>query len=146
MPPVEADYAEWFTAHRTAIMRRTQPDWRWNANPVPQRKPAFDGFVGDRQGRIWVSRLLGTEEVTDCDADPRSVEGRPAVACWRDQRGWDVFDEETGRYLGALESPVNLRMPVLLEDAVLTVHEDEAGTIRIKRYRLVLPDDGEDPS
>ncbi len=142
LPSAHPDYAAWYTAWTTALMRRTQPDWQWTAGPVPERKPAFRTIAGDRYGRVWVMRALGTEAVSDCDADPASVTSGRAVACWRDQLGFDVFEEETGRFLGRVPLPHEPRFPappVFLEDAVVLVREDEAGTIMVKRYRLVLP-------
>ena len=129
LPPVPPEYAEWFTIQRTDVMQRVQPYWQWNANPVPERKPAFSDFTGDRHGRIWVTRPLGTRTITDCDVDPLGVEGRRAVSCWRDVVGLDVFEAESGRFLGQIEPPYTLSHPVFLNDAILTVHEDEAGTI-----------------
>ena len=69
----------------------------------------------------------------------RGVEGRRAVSCWRDVAGLDVFEAESGRFLGQIEPPYTLSHPVFLDDAILTVHEDDAGTIMVKRYRPVLP-------
>lgn len=55
----------------------------------------------------------------------------------------DVFDEATGKFLGEVELPegVTLRASFIEGDAVYTPVEDEAGTIRVKRFRLVLPGD-----
>jgi len=139
---VVPEYAAWLTAKLTQRMRE-QPDWEWNANPVPPTKPAFTSFTGDRHGRIWVSRALGTATVAECDIDPLLVEGRSAVACWRDLPGLDVFEEDTGRFLGQISLDEPLRHPVFFEDAILTVSEDGAGTIMVKRYRLVLPGEQE---
>jgi hypothetical protein len=141
LPAVDPEHAEWFTRQRTEVMRRVQADWEWRVNPVPGTKPAFSGFTGDRHGRIWVTRALGTVPVAECDADPLSVEGRRAVSCWGDVPGVDVFDEESGRFLGQIELQAPLRHPVFLDDAILTVREDAAGTIMVKRYRLRLPDE-----
>jgi sugar lactone lactonase YvrE len=139
LPAVPPELAEWYTIQRTDVMRRVQPDWQWTVNPVPAHKPAFTGFAGDRNGRIWVTRALGTETITDCDPDPLGVEGRRAISCWRDVVGLDVFEERTGRLLGQIEPPHALSHPVFLEDAILTAYEDEAGTIMVKRYRLQMP-------
>jgi len=140
---VVPEYAEWETARLTQRMRKEQPDWEWNANPVPATKPAFTRFTGDRHGRIWVSRALGTATVAECDIDPLSVEGRSAIPCWRDLPGLDVFDEDTGRFLGQISLDEPLLHPVFFEDAILTAVEDAAGTIMVKRYRLVLSGDRE---
>lgn len=141
LPAVPPGYADWFTAQRTDVMRRVQPDWQWTANAVPAQEPAFNAFTGDRHGRLWVSRSLGTETVSECDADPLGVVGRRAVACWRDESGYDVFNEVTGRLLGEVLLPDG-RLHVFLGNTVLMVQENEVGTIMVKRYRLVLPGEG----
>jgi len=140
LPPVPPAHAEWFILHRTIVMQRVQPDWRWTANPVPDTKPAFASFFGDRHGRIWVTRPRGTYAVTECDPDPRAVSGRVAASCWRDAFGFDVFDEASGRFLGAVNLPHAPRFPVFLRDSVLLVQGDRFSTIMVKRYRLQIPD------
>jgi hypothetical protein len=70
-----------------------------------------------------------------------AAEARDAP-CWTDTTLLDVFDVE-GRYLGPVEVPVGMRSsPAVLHvrgNQVVGVVEDEAGTIMVKRYRLVLP-------
>jgi len=146
--PVSADEAEWLTARVTALMRRVQPDWSWPLTPIPDHRPAFLHFRGDRYGRIWVVRALRTDEVTDCDPNPLSVEDQSPRYCWRDVFGLDVFDEEDGRYLGEVEVPIISIFgapPALafLRDSLIVAVQDEAGTIMVKRYRLVLPGEQE---
>lgn len=54
----------------------------------------------------------------------------------------DAFDE-TGRYLGSIESPEVIRAaPLLLyvsNDLVVTGWQDDQGVYKAKRYRLLLP-------
>jgi hypothetical protein len=57
--------------------------------------------------------------------------------------GLDGF-EEAGRFLGTVKLPPEVRFsyavePFLWGNQMLAVAEDEAGTIMVKRYRLVLP-------
>ena len=141
MPSVREAHREWFTDHWTAEMRSVQPDWSWTANAVPDHFPAFEMFYGDRFGRIWVRRIIGTEEVVACDPNPRAVEAGQARPCWRDVYGFDVFEEETGRFLGSVAAPANARHPIrpaFLEDGFVMAVEDDVGTIMVKRYRMVL--------
>ena len=138
LPTVPDAYRDWFTDYWTTWMRSMQPDWSWDVDPVPEYVPAFDQFFGDRYGRIWVGRVIGIREVAGCNPST-AAEGR---ACWRDVRGFDVFDEESGRFLGQVGVPAGAtprHRPGFLEDGFLLVAEDEAGTIMVKRYRLVLP-------
>jgi hypothetical protein len=69
--------------------------------------------------------------------------------CWHDQPIFDVFGAD-GRYLGEAEAPEALAaapsltamlrtQPFVDDRMLLAVVEDEAGTIVVKRYRLLLP-------
>ena len=61
--------------------------------------------------------------------------------CWPEHTTWDVF-EEGGRFLGAADVPESAswyRYPYIRDDMFLSVTMDDAGTIMVKRYRLVLP-------
>jgi len=142
LPPVSDRERDWQIRLATRRMRRRQPDWTWNANPIPDHKPAFRWFFGDRHGRIWVQRIIRTDPVIECDQDPHLVEGRPLRLCWREVLGFDLFEEQTGHFLGEVELPAGFqagRWPAFVADGFVAVVEDEAGTIMVKRYRLVLP-------
>lgn len=142
LPPVSDREKDWQTRVVTRRMRRVQPDWSWNANPIPDHKPAFRWFFGDRHGRVWVQRVIRTDPVTDCDRDPHLVEGRLPRLCWREVLGFDLFEEDTGRFLGQVELPAGFQpgsWPDFVHDGLVAVVEDDAGTIMVKRYRLVLP-------
>ena len=97
LPAVSEPEREWLTKLWTKRMRSLQPDWTWNSQPVPAHKPAFDRFFGDRYGRLWVRRVVGTDDVSDCVQDPTAGEDLGPRSCWQDVFGFDVFDEETGR-------------------------------------------------
>jgi hypothetical protein len=51
---------------------------------------------------------------------------------------WDVFDRD-GRYLGNVEGLPVVSRPFINGDTVVAVALDDAGTVMVKRYRLVLP-------
>jgi hypothetical protein len=143
IPSVPRDEREWLTDYWTTDMRSVQPDWQWHANPVPEQRPAFEGFFGDRAGRIWVHRIIGSEAIADCDPNA-PVPAGVGPSCWRDLHGFDIFEEASGRFLGQVSIPAGARIssfswPAFLEDGPLLVVEDQAGTIKVKRYRLVLP-------
>jgi hypothetical protein len=66
------------------------------------------------------------------------------VPCFTREDVADVFDEESGKLLGEVEFPsavleVDLSVPFIHGNELYTAIEDEAGTIMVKRYRLVLP-------
>ncbi len=66
--------------------------------------------------------------------------------CWQDALFFDVIAED-GRYLGSVDVRNEMReqirrwarTPHLAGDRVTAVAVDDAGTIMVKRYRLVLP-------
>ena len=71
----------------------------------------------------------------------------PANPCWRDTRFFDAFDAE-GRYLGEIQGlspyPWFARPTIFARgDMVVAPQQDDAGTIMVKRYRLVLPGEEE---
>jgi hypothetical protein len=109
---------------------------------VPRYKPAFDVLYAAHDGRILMERLGPSRRVASCTEQPRP-DDEDRIACWQNTYIWDVFAND-GRYLGEIEPPPDRRFPPLpppfLEGQRLTVaSEDSSGTIRIKRYRLVLP-------
>jgi hypothetical protein len=146
LPSVPSEEREWLTDYWTTEMRSVQPDWVWHTNPVPEQRPAFEGFFGDRGGRIWVHRIIGSEAIAQCDPNAPVAPG-VGPSCWRDLYGFDIFEEASGRFLGQVAVPPGARIssfswPAFLEDGPLLVVEDQAGTIMVKRYRLVLPREG----
>ena len=144
--PVSRDEAEWRTASLTARRRSSMPDWTWDGPPIPAHKPAYSALIPDHSGRLWVEHVIRTEPVTPCDTNPLSPAGDRPLSCWRQVNGVDVFDVETGRYLGPLDTGVNLpyRSSLFIKgDTLIMQVEDVAGTIMVKRYRLVLPGEGE---
>jgi len=140
LPIISAEQREWLTRLWTARMRAVQPDWTWTANPVPDRKPAFDWFFGDRYGRIWLRRVVGTKMVSDCANDASSVHGSSPRSCWKDRFAFDIFDEKSGRFLGQVGLPEGVShqaWPAFVKDGFLAVVEDDAGTFMVKRYELI---------
>ena len=142
--PVSGVELAWHEAMTELIMRRLQPDWTWNANPIPATKPFFRRFYVDTEGVLWVRRIVRSEAVPDCDANPGDAiaEERPPVPCFRDIEGFDVFGQD-GRFHGSVELPAMslVAEPAILGDTVLLAGEDESGVIMVKRYRLLRPED-----
>jgi hypothetical protein len=133
----------------TARLRSRDPNWTWNGPEIPHTKPAFEAFHPGQTGRLLVSRKGPGEHVDtpDCIDDPTpqdfldaQTDNRELVPCWRDPLIWDVFGPD-GRYLGEIDIPdiILVADPFLAGETLLLVIEDEAGTIMVKRYRLVLP-------
>ena len=131
-PPVPVDPGEsrWHYDTLTDRLRRTDPGWIWRGPSIPEHKPAFDAFIPDWSGRIWVVRRgpgvspNGTQE-------------------WRDTCLLDVFEEQTGRYLGEVRVPPGLRFepePCIRDDLFIAYCQDREGVPYIRSFRIQLPD------
>jgi hypothetical protein len=92
-----------------------------------------------RSGRILVVREGPSRRIEPCTEDPQPGDS-DFVPCWESTWIWDMFDAD-GRYLGEIASPGYCMSPFpFLDDRRLTMAvTDDAGTIMVKRYRLVLP-------
>ena len=97
-------------------------------------------------GELWLLRE-GPASSSGCALPPEEL------AVTRDPMAWsvctfgemivDVFGPD-GRYLGNVEGFPPLRQtPFMNGETVVAATQDDAGTIMVKRYRLVLP--GEKP-
>jgi len=96
-----------------------KPDW----SRVPDVKPAFDEFVLDDSGYLWVKL------VTDADSVDRL---------------FDVFDPE-GRYLGQVDAPFPINFyppPIIRGDRIYAVTRDELEVPFIVEARIRKPATG----
>jgi hypothetical protein len=142
--PIDSAEREWQRRLTVATWRGRLENWDWDGAEMPQHKPAFRWFTPAVSGEIWVSRDIGSERLSDCTEDPlEEYSGETSIRpCFRAVYAADVFDSD-GRFLGEVELP-ELRPFVMYanEKVVIGYVEDEAGTIMLKRYRLVLPGRG----
>ena len=102
-------------------------------------KPAYTEFVPAESGEVWVVRPGTGRQVADCDED--AFEPSEDAPCWEEGRIVDVFGAD-GRYLGEVNVPDEVSMqplPFIRGNDIIARIEDDAGTIMVKRYRLVLP-------
>ncbi len=142
---IGADEADWWQRYFVSPFRTEgDDDLTWDGDGMPTTKPAFLLLVPTHSGSIWVNREGPGERLVDCAEDPIEAGTRAATAapCWRSRVMIDVFDAE-GRYMGDVEVPPGFRAWAaylnVRGNQVVSVVEDEAGTIMVKRYRLVLP-------
>jgi hypothetical protein len=140
--PVQPEEAQWHEQDLTARMRRHVPGWIWDGPGIPSVKPAYEKLLPDRSGRIWVlgaGRGFLSESCRGLRASRLALSGDDA--CWDESYLLDVFGED-GRYLGQVLPPAGLQwspQPFIEGSFFVGAVEDEAGTIMVKRYRLVLP-------
>jgi len=138
-----AEEWEWRRRNQVAYGRRQNEAFQWDGAEMPDHHPAFGAFRGDRSGRIWVIRRTGVGKIPGCTEDPLDDSVETVIPCWQLSYTADVFEEASGKFLGPVPLPdgVTLQTSYIEDDAVYTPIEDEAGTIMVKRYRLVLPED-----
>ncbi len=140
------DEADWYRRFVYAQAKDLDASWSWSGPDIPPHKPYFGGFFVDQGGRVWVRRAGPGRHLADCDEDPEPGTAGSIARCWEDTRIMDVFDRD-GRFLGNVELPEGARLRAgrsfVRDDLVLLRVEDEAGTIMVKRYRLVLPPERE---
>jgi len=123
-------------------MRGTQPNWRWDGDPIPDHKPPYSDFYAGEDGTVWVRVSQPGFKREDPDFDPTEPD---AIANeWHEPYLFDVFDED-GRYLGAVRAPDGFRTyprPIFTRDRVLATIRDEYDVQSIVRFAVELPEDG----
>lgn len=138
--PVDPEEAEWQRKSTILSGRNLVADWSWDGTEMPDTKPPWTSLEVDADGRVWVRRSVPSVRIDDCDPDPFAVEGR-ARTCWTSPLVYDVCGED-GRFLGSVELPdevTSISAAYISGTTLVLPAEDEAGTLMVKRYRLVLP-------
>jgi hypothetical protein len=144
--PLSAEQREWQRQFTVADEREyNEPEFSWDGASMPRHKPAYTWLGPTLSGEVWVRREGPSERVPDCVENPIEAGYRAALAnrCWQSDFMLAVFAAD-GRYLGEVEVPPGMTAlagVATFVDAPMVVasFEDEAGTIMVKRYRLVLP-------
>ncbi len=142
--PIDPDYVEWARRVTVSQYGGATGSWSWNGAEIPDHMPAFSGLFPMASGEVWVRRRAPSNRQDDCVDDPIAAGAAAARAdpCWVVRWTRDVFDSE-GRYLGDVQFPPGLQLSFFSffarSDLVVAAVEDDAGTIMVKRYRLVLP-------
>jgi len=144
--PLPAEQREWQRQFAVAFEREyNDPEFSWDGADMPRNKPAYTSLGPTLSGEIWVRREGLSQRVPDCVENPIEAGYRATLAnqCWRADSILDVFSAD-GRYLGELEVPPGMSAAAgsttfVDTPMVIARVDDEAGTIMVKRYRLVLP-------
>jgi hypothetical protein len=145
--PVRPDEADWHARAWTAPRRPDGPSWLQEDFDVPAHKPAFSYFVPDHSGRLWVVRPGAGQRLEGCDDGAAFQQAFQQAPCWRDEEIVEVFGAG-GRFHGRVLMPRSgimdlLVKPYIRDDLLIAPVEDEAGMVMVKRFRLVLPGEGE---
>jgi hypothetical protein len=160
--PVPVNDGERAFRARMAVnnVRQMAPDFRIPPSDVPDHKAAFTRLIPDRSGRVWVTRQGPSELDPDCremaggagmaimigasgestvTMDP-GAEAEYEEECWMNTHVFDVFEIATGEFLGSVPAPEPGFTTIRFADGdtVLASVTDELGTVRLKKYRLVI--------
>lgn len=139
--PVDPSEAAAERERMTDNFKQQFPGWKWNGLPIPDVKPAYQGFYPADDGRIWVQVSAPSERYMDT-AEQRAEEERlgHTVNPFRAPVRFDVF-EATGEYLGQVSTPEGFSLrprPVFRGDTVWGVVRDEFDVQRLHRFRLEI--------
>ena len=122
-------------------MRYTDPNWRWNGEPIPETKPPFSRFYGGEDGTVWVRVHQPARKVEDPYFDPTDPEAVKDE--WKEPVVFDVFQED-GTYLGPVRAPDGFRgypEPIFTRAWVLATLRDELDVQTVVKFRVALPED-----
>ena len=163
---VQSGEADYRAELATNAIRRFSPDGGMSSSEVAENKPAFVGIYPDRAGRVWLVRQGPGRPDPTCDdtasgaaarvrmamGDGESIQVGAKIAamprepvvdnCWADAVTFDLFDIRTGEFLGTVDAPENgFQRPMFGDnETVLAAVTDDAGTVRLKAYRLQIED------
>lgn len=128
--PVDPEYAAWYLV---AYDDERPAHWR-----------AFIVFTRAEPDEIWVTRAGPVRRIPGCEADLSSPEAARASPCWRYPYIVDVFGDD-GRYRGEINLPDDVTpVPQWLHadgDRLIARSQDEDGVVRVKRFRVVRPEE-----
>lgn len=135
--PVLADERDEQESRTTANMRQTQPDWRWNGDPIPETKPPYKGILIGERGRIWVwlsqeAKQIETDEVEEV------AHNEIPPQTWVESVAFDVFEPD-GRYLGMVRAPDGFARsprPFIRGDTVWAVVRGEFDVPYVTRFHI----------
>jgi hypothetical protein len=139
--PVEPDEKEAWERTTYAIMRDFNSRWEWEGPGIPDTKPFFTAVVPDHSGRLWVLRE-GMGHPVEGWTEPEGWRGWEDDPPWVAERWFEVFEAETGRYLGRVDRPEECELlpePYIEGDIFICLTEDSVGRPVVRRYRLELP-------
>jgi len=127
----------------TDFLKSVNPSWEWPGTPIPDTKPAYTALIPAVSGEVWVVRQGPSERIPGCEEADFESDGD--VHCWNTRQIVDVFAPD-GRFQGDVVVPGDLVLaqygvpPFIRGTDVIGVVEDEDGTARVRRYRMVLPE------
>jgi len=123
----------------TANMRQTQPNWRWNGDPMPDTKPPYRGLYVGADGRIWMLLHQKAEKIAEEElASEEPAPGEVPEQTWIEPVAFDVFEPD-GRYLGMVRAPEGFARyprPYMRGDTVWAVVRGELEVPYVVRFHI----------
>ena len=124
----------------TAMMRRTDPSWRWSGPAIPAEKPYFRSLELDADGRVWVRRSQPGARIPDEELAERGAPtagGPPPIPPrrWREPLAYDVFAPD-GRLLGHVPVPRGTTLHHMRGDTIWGVQRDSLDVQYVVRFRV----------
>jgi len=124
----------------TAMLRRTEPGWRWDGPAIPAEKPYFRSIETDADARIWVRRSQLAERIPDeelAEQQRARTTGPPPIPPrrWREPLAYDVFAPD-GRFLGHLPVPRRTTLHHMRGDTIWGVQRDSLDVQYVVRFRV----------
>lgn len=143
VPVLSEEKAE-LEAIMTANMRQTQPNWRWNGDPIPDTKPPYRSLYVGARGRIWLLLHQKAEKIAEEEpASEKPAPGEVPEQTWIEPLAFDVFEPD-GRYLGMVRAPEGFARnprPFMRGDTVWAVVRGELEVPYVVRFHIEHRDD-----
>lgn len=114
----------------------------------PPTLPPYVGFIQAASGEIWVTRPANARRVPGCHEDLSDLDAARENPCWVPAFRVDVFGAD-GRLLGKVDLPDEVIpfsqwMHIDGDTLIARALADDGGH-RVKRFRIVLPEPGQEP-
>jgi hypothetical protein len=130
-----AEHAEWeqWRAYMDEAARAGNAGRPVVHDPIPDTKPLLRAVLADDLGRIWAQVHVRAEKR---DFPPRPPGNRRPLLTWRERNTFDLFDGESGGYIGRVAFPYGTELMTVRGDRVWLREEGESGEQRIGVYDL----------
>jgi hypothetical protein len=144
--PVSPGEVELQAMRNRVVMNGRTMDIDFSGADIPETKPAYEGLVATRDGRVVVRRSAEITVAEECLAPDLTRDDISAMDCTDGTAYADVFDGD-GAFLGSFEIPEGAQLgwgAHIDGDAVWMSVQDDMGTVMVKRYRMMVPRDPAD--
>jgi hypothetical protein len=132
--PVDEDERAFHEERTLWNMRRVDPAWTWQGEPIPKvRAPARGMFIG-RDGAVWVEVALPSVPIPEGERDAPRPNGDP-VRRWDERSAYEVFDRH-GTFLGRVDLPPRTSLHDASGDIVWGTQRNADDVPEVVRFRI----------